>query len=161
MPLPTTSLIERPTSCQRPTGRAGASATMPGTGSSMGVVLMAAPNVARVVQWGMDPHHTIALVGFDGDDTLWRSQDFYDEAQATFERMLRRYVDLGDARVQERLYAVEKGNIAFFGYGVKGMVLSMIEAAVELTGERIAAADVHRIVQMGKELLRHPVELLP
>lgn len=103
----------------------------------------------------------IALVGFDGDDTLWRSQDFYDEAQATFETMLGTYIDLGDARVQERLYAVEKGNIALFGYGVKGMVLSMIEAAVELSGERISAADVHRIVQMGKSLLRHPVELLP
>ena len=103
----------------------------------------------------------LALVGFDGDDTLWRSQDFYDEAQATFEQVLGRYIDLGDARVQERLYAVEKGNIALFGYGVKGMVLSMIEAAVELTGERIGAADVHRIVQLGKSLLRHPVELLP
>ena len=103
----------------------------------------------------------IALVGFDGDDTLWRSQDFYDAAQADFERILGRYVDLGDVRVQERLYAVEKGNIALFGYGVKGMVLSMIEAAVELTGERIDAADVHRIVQLGKSLLRHPVELLP
>ena len=103
----------------------------------------------------------IAMVGFDGDDTLWRSQDFYDEAQATYERMLGQYIDLGDARVQERLYAVEKGNIALFGYGVKGMVLSMIEAAVELSGERISAADVHRIVQQGKALLRHPVELLP
>ena len=103
----------------------------------------------------------IALVGFDGDDTLWRSQDFYDEAQATFEEILGRYIDLGDARVAERLYAVEKGNIALFGYGVKGMVLSMIEAAVELTGERIAASDVHRIVLLGKSLLRHPVELLP
>lgn len=109
----------------------------------------------------MDPRHDIALVGFDGDDTLWRSQDFYDAAQATFEEMLGRYVDLGDARVQERLYAVEKGNISFFGYGVKGMVLSMIEAAVELTGERVAAADLRRIVQLGKDLLRHPVELLP
>lgn len=103
----------------------------------------------------------LALVGFDGDDTLWRSQDFYDEAQSTFEQILSAYIDLGDARVQERLYAVEKGNIALFGYGVKGMVLSMIEAAVELTGERIAAADLHRIVQLGKALLRHPVELLP
>ncbi|HEU4814005.1 MAG TPA: HAD family hydrolase [Xanthomonadaceae bacterium] len=103
----------------------------------------------------------IALVGFDGDDTLWRSQDFYDEAQVTFESILGGYIDLGDARVTERLYAVEKGNIALFGYGVKGMVLSMIEAAVELTGERIAASDLHRIVQLGKSLLRHPVELLP
>ena len=39
------------------------------------------------------------LVGFDGDDTLWRSQDFYDAAQAEFERIVGRYVDLADARV--------------------------------------------------------------
>ena len=41
------------------------------------------------------------------------------------------------------------------------MVLSMIEAAVELTGQRINAADLHRIVALGKDLLQHPVELLP
>jgi len=101
----------------------------------------------------------IALVGFDADDTLWRSQDYFDEAQAEFERIVGAYVDLTDAG--DRLYAVEKGNLALFGYGVKGMVLSMIEAAVAITGSRIAAADVHRIVELGKSLLRHPVELLP
>jgi putative hydrolase of the HAD superfamily len=103
----------------------------------------------------------IALVGFDGDDTLWRSQDFYDAAQADFEALVGGYVDLADARVQERLYAVEKGNLALFGYGVKGMVLSMIEAAVDITGGRITATHLHRIVQLGKSLLRHPVEVLP
>lgn len=103
----------------------------------------------------------IELVGFDGDDTLWRSQDFYDEAQAEFEALVGRYVDLADARVHERLYAVEKGNLALFGYGVKGMVLSMIEAAVDITAGRIAASDLHRVVQLGKSLLRHPVEVLP
>jgi putative hydrolase of the HAD superfamily len=56
---------------------------------------------------------------------------------------------------------VEKRNLALFGYGVKGMVLSMVEAAVEITDARISAADLHRIVVLGKELLRHPVELLP
>jgi putative hydrolase of the HAD superfamily len=105
--------------------------------------------------------HGPALVGFDGDDTLWRSQDYFDQAQAEFERMLGGYVDLADARVAERLYAVEKGNIALFGYGVKGMVLSMVEAAVDITGGRISSADLHRIVLMGKDLLQHPVELLP
>jgi len=101
------------------------------------------------------------MVGFDADDTLWRSQDYFDAAQLEFERILGRYIDLADARVHERLYEVETGNIAVFGYGVKGMVLSMIEAAVELTAERISASDLHRIVGLGKELLRHPVELLP
>ncbi|MDI9238631.1 HAD family hydrolase [Lysobacter sp. LF1] len=103
----------------------------------------------------------LALVGFDADDTLWRSQDYFDEAQLEFERIVGNYVDLRDARVQERLYEVEKRNIAIFGYGVKGMVLSMIEAAVDITAQRIVATDLHRIVQLGKDLLRHPVELLP
>src|SRR3546814_20086768 len=41
------------------------------------------------------------------------------------------------------------------------MALSMIEAAVEITGQRVAAADVQRIVGLAKDLLRHTVELLP
>ena len=40
------------------------------------------------------------------------------------------------------------------------MALSMLEAAIDITGERIAARDVQRIVELGKSLLRHPVELL-
>ena len=105
--------------------------------------------------------HPVRLVAFDGDDTLWRSEDFYRDAQAEFERIVGRYVDLADARAQERLYAVERANLALFGYGAKGMVLSMLEAAVEITSERISAADLHRIVLLGKQLLQHPVELLP
>ncbi|MEO6226598.1 MAG: HAD family hydrolase [Thermomonas sp.] len=101
----------------------------------------------------------IALVGFDADDTLWRSQDYFDEAQAQFEHLIAHYVDLTD--VGKRLYAYEARNLALFGYGVKGMVLSMVEAAVEITQARISAADIHRIVQLGKDLLRHPVEVLP
>jgi putative hydrolase of the HAD superfamily len=51
--------------------------------------------------------------------------------------------------------------MARFGYGAKGMTLSMIEAAVQVTGERISARDIHRIVALGKDVLDHPVELLP
>lgn len=110
----------------------------------------------------MDNHDdSIGLVGFDADDTLWRSQDYFDEAQLEFERLIARYVDLDDAQARRHLYDVEKRNIAVFGYGVKGMVLSMIESAVAITGERISASDVHRIVELGKALLQHPVELLP
>jgi putative hydrolase of the HAD superfamily len=101
----------------------------------------------------------LRLIGFDGDDTLWRSEDYYRDAQQTFERIVGDYVDLDDAH--DRLYAIEKRNLALFGYGVKGMTLSMIEAAVAITDGRISAQDVHRIVELGKSLLQHPVELLP
>lgn len=101
----------------------------------------------------------ITLVGFDADDTLWKSEDYYRDAQTQFERILAGYVDLDD--VHDRLYAVEKRNIALFGYGAKGMTLSMVEAAVEITDARISAHDIHRIVELGKAVLQHPVELLP
>lgn len=103
----------------------------------------------------------IALVGFDGDDTLWRSQDYFDQAQREFEQILARYVDLDEQRAKDHLYAVETGNLALFGYGVKGMALSMIEAAIDITSGRVSASDLHLIVQLAKRMLQHPVELLP
>ncbi len=103
----------------------------------------------------------LALIGFDGDDTLWHSQDYYDAAQAEFESIVGRYVDLDDARVRDRLLSVERSNIGVFGYGAKGMTLSMIEAAFDITVGAVSAADLHRMVAIGKEVLAHPVELLP
>jgi putative hydrolase of the HAD superfamily len=101
----------------------------------------------------------LKLVGFDADDTLWRSEDYYRDAQLEFERIVGGYVDLDDAH--DRLYAIEKQNLALFGYGAKGMTLSMVEAAIAITDAKIRARDVHRIVELGKSVLQHPVELLP
>jgi putative hydrolase of the HAD superfamily len=101
------------------------------------------------------------LIGFDADDTLWHSECHFQAAHAEFERILARYIDVGDARIHERLLATERANLKLFGYGAKGMTLSMVEAAIELSSERIAATDLHRIVRLGKSILCHPVELLP
>ncbi|KFN50265.1 HAD family hydrolase [Arenimonas composti] len=103
----------------------------------------------------------IRLVGFDGDDTLWHSEGYYREAQARFEAIIGRYVDLGDADLHARLLAVERGNLSLFGYGAKGMTLSLLEAGYAVTGGRIDSADMHAILGIGKDVLRHPVELLP
>jgi putative hydrolase of the HAD superfamily len=107
----------------------------------------------------MQEGNGIRLVGFDADDTLWRSEDYYRAAQHEFERIVAGYVDAED--VHDRLYPIEKRNLALFGYGAKGMTLSMLEAAITITGARISAADLQRILELGKGLLRHPVELLP
>ncbi len=102
----------------------------------------------------------IELVGFDGDDTLWHSEGYYQAVHAEFERVLGKYLDLADARAHERLLATEQRNLHLFGYGAKGMTLSMLETAIELSGERIAVADLHHLLHLGKDILRHPVELL-
>lgn len=103
----------------------------------------------------------IELVGFDGDDTLWHSEGYYQSAHGEFERIIGAYVDLANVQVHDRLLATERRNITLFGYGAKGMTLSMVESAIEITQSRISAADLHRIVEVGKQVLAHPVELLP
>ena len=103
----------------------------------------------------------IELVGFDGDDTLWHSEGYYQDAHAQFERIVAHYVDLADLRLHDRLLAAERSNLALFGYGAKGMTLSLLEAAIEITDGKVSAADLHRIIAIGKQVLAHPVELLP
>ena len=99
-------------------------------------------------------------VGFVGDDTLWRSEAFYRAAELEFEGIIGRYIDLTDARSLEHLLEVERRTLRVFGYGAKGMTLSMIESAVQLTGERISARDIHRVIEIGRATLQHPVELI-
>jgi putative hydrolase of the HAD superfamily len=103
----------------------------------------------------------LQLVGFDGDDTLWHSEGYYRQAGDAFAAIVGRYVDLGDRHVHERMLATEQRNLALFGYGAKGMALSMVETSIAISGGRISAADIHRIVELGKGVLQHPVELLP
>lgn len=103
----------------------------------------------------------LRMVGFDADDTLWHSEGYFQAAHAEFESLLGRYIDLSLAEVQHQLLATERVNIGLFGYGAKGMALSMVETAIALTDARISATDIHRIVELAKSILSHPVELLP
>lgn len=103
----------------------------------------------------------LKMVGFDGDDTLWRSEDYYRAASAEFAAVVGRYVDVADAAVHARMLATERQNLALFGYGAKGMTLSMVETAIALSEGRVSAADIHQLVALGKRVLQHPVELLP
>ena len=103
----------------------------------------------------------LELIGFDADDTLWHSEPYFQDAHAHFERILGAYIDLADARVHERLLATERRNIKLFGYGAKGMTLSLIETAIELTAAAISGRDVQALIELGKGILTHPVELLP
>ncbi len=99
--------------------------------------------------------HTIA---FDGDDTLWHHETLYQYTHERFRELISRQVP--DADVDGRLHATEMRNLRMFGYGVKGFTLSMIETAIELTEGAIPAEDIGELIDWGKEMLAHPVELI-
>ena len=106
------------------------------------------------------PSRSLSLVGFDADDTLWKSEDYYRAAEKQFQAIVGEYIDITDPQLVGHLLAVERRNLGIYGYGAKGMTLSMLEAAIEMTAGRISTADISRILQLGHDTLRHPVELL-
>jgi putative hydrolase of the HAD superfamily len=102
----------------------------------------------------------IKTIAFDADDTLWINEPIFTKTRLRYEKILSSYFSI-DESLELKLYAVEKRNLALFGYGIKGFMLSMIESAIELTEEKINGADIQRIIDLGKEMLTHPIEILP
>jgi putative hydrolase of the HAD superfamily len=101
----------------------------------------------------------LTTIGFDADDTLWQNETFFRLTQDRFLQVLQSHADLDHLR--DRLEAAERRNLAYYGFGVKGFTLSMIETAVEVTEGRVPGAVIADLVAMGRDLLEHPMELLP
>jgi putative hydrolase of the HAD superfamily len=102
----------------------------------------------------------IEVVAFDGDDTLWHSESHFVDAHARFVALVSPYFDGDPGVIDERVVATERANLAIYGYGAKAFTLSLIESAIELTGGRVTSGEISAILDVGKRLLDHPVELL-
>ncbi|MGI4866254.1 MAG: HAD family hydrolase [Janthinobacterium lividum] len=99
------------------------------------------------------------LIAFDADDTLWPNQPHFDQVEATFLDILAHCG--GPTTLTPHLHAVQRRNMQLYGYGAKAFVLSMIETAIELTAGAVTGADIQQILDLGKDLLRYAIELLP
>jgi putative hydrolase of the HAD superfamily len=82
----------------------------------------------------------------------------YSGAQETFRRLIAPYYD-GEA-LDQRLYDTEMRNLEFFGYGIKGFTLSLIETAIELSEGRIHGHEIQKIIDLARDMLRADIELL-
>ena len=98
-------------------------------------------------------------LGLDADDTLWHCDRIFQSTQAEFRELLQAYTN--PDHLNERLLETEQRNISFYGYGIKAFTLSMIETALEVSENRIPARIISQLVEMGRDMLQHPVELLP
>ena len=97
-------------------------------------------------------------VAFDADDTLWHSESVFEETHGRLVALLSPWIDA--ETLEHTLLDTEARNLKTFGYGVKGFTLSMIETAVEITEGRIGAAQIRTILDLGKAMMDHPVELI-
>jgi len=98
------------------------------------------------------------VIAFDADDTLWVNEPNYQEAEHKFCALLEDFMP--QHTISRELLQTEIQNLPLYGYGVKSFMLSMIETAMRITGKAVTLDVVERVIQLGREVLEKPVELL-
>ncbi len=101
----------------------------------------------------------LELVAFDADDTLWHNLIHFEAAEQAFGEMFSCYKPVAEAA--RMLQQAEMRNLKFYGFGVKSFTLSMIETANEISGGTLDGAMISKLLQRGRDMLDHDVELLP
>ena len=103
-------------------------------------------------------YQNIKVIGFDADDTLWVNETYFREAETAFANLLSKYETAN--KIDQELFRVEIENLSLYGYGVKAFTLSMVESALELSNYNISTKTIESILNIGKDMLNKPVELL-
>ena len=106
----------------------------------------------------MTTYKNIKVIALDADDTLWVNETYYREAENKFIKLLSKYET--ENKLDQELFKMEMKNLHLYGYGVKSFTLSMVESALELSNFEIKPAVIQQIVEIGKEMLDKPIELL-
>ena len=100
----------------------------------------------------------VKVIGFDADDTLWVNETYFRNTEEQFASLLEGYETKN--KIDQELFKVEMKNLEIYGYGIKGFMLSMIESALELSNNQVSQATITEILNLGKKMIMHPVELL-
>jgi putative hydrolase of the HAD superfamily len=100
----------------------------------------------------------IKIIGFDADDTLWVNEPFYRNTESKFCELLQSYCSADE--INRQLYKVEVNNLDLYGYGSKAFVLSLIETAILVSGGKVSAGEISRILELGKEQINEKNPLL-
>ncbi len=100
----------------------------------------------------------IKVIAFDADDTLWVNEPYYRGTEKEFCNLLKDYDSM--KTVSDELYKTEMQNLDIYGYGAKGFMLSLIETALRISGNRVSQDTIKKIIELGKKLLNNPIDLL-
>ncbi|OSY88352.1 HAD family hydrolase [Tenacibaculum holothuriorum] len=103
-------------------------------------------------------YKNIKVIAFDADDTLWVNETYFRDAENEFAKLLSDYET--ENKIHQELFKKEIANLKLYGYGVKGFMLSMVEAALELSNYKISQKTLNQILSIGKDMLEKPIELL-
>jgi len=100
----------------------------------------------------------VKVIAFDADDTLWVNETYFRNTEEEFAELLDGFETKN--KIDQELFKMEIKNLETYGYGIKGFVLSMIESALDLSNNSVSQETILKILNLGKKMIEHPVELL-
>ena len=100
----------------------------------------------------------IELIAFDADDTLWHTEHLYQAARQQFRDMLQGRVSL--AELDDRVHETEMRNLPYYGFGITSFILSLIEAAIDVTGGTISGLEIGRLLAIAREMIYSDIRLM-
>ncbi|HVW95777.1 MAG TPA: HAD family hydrolase [Mucilaginibacter sp.] len=100
----------------------------------------------------------LKVIAFDADDTLWVNEPYFRNTEEKFYELLGEFSSQHE--LERELLKTEIDNLILYGYGIKGFVLSMIETALKVSDTTLRADITNRILDLGKQMLNQPIELL-
>ena len=103
-------------------------------------------------------YSNIKVIAFDADDTLWINETYYREGENKFYKLMSVYET--ENKLDQELFKKEMENLPLYGYGIKSFMLSMIESALELSNYKINPKIIEEVINIGKDMLEKPIELL-
>lgn len=98
------------------------------------------------------------VIAFDADDTLFINEPYFEETEKKFCALMEPWLSRQSA--SQMLFQTQINNLPLYGYGIKGYMLSMVEASLEISKGTLSSKHIERILEIGKELIQKPIELL-
>jgi len=101
----------------------------------------------------------IEMIAFDADDTLWENEMIYQNALAELQEILAPWGS--PEGVNEIVNEIEHRNMKHYGYGIKAFILSLIEAALQISDHEIHAEEIDKILGIGRSMLEADIHMMP
>ena len=76
----------------------------------------------------------IKVIAFDADDTLWVNETYLRSRKKICYPIINYETP---NKIEQELFQLEMKNLPYYGYGIKGFVLSMIETALEISNDTL------------------------
>lgn len=100
----------------------------------------------------------VKIIGFDADDTLWVNEPLFQHAEHEYYKLFKDIMT--EKELFDILFRNVINNLGKYGYGAKGLMLSMIQTALEIYKDEITQFHIQYIMNLGNTLLEQPRHLI-